>query len=1444
MLVLPDGEEPRRLLPRHLYLETAPAAALPDQPQLRCLYPLAVCDMDQAEVLFFNARRGDQRIEYLCYNTDRVLEHPEWAGPPQAFLAQVLKMPSKSAPPAAEPEPPPAPLPALPPRHIGEFELLSRLGKGGMGVVYRAWQASVGRQVALKCLLPSDDLRAEARFGREIRALGRVEHPHLVKIFTSGSDGDQWFYAMELIEGTTLAAVCENLQTQVESVTEVDLEKWRTTVGTACAKTREAEKFLAAAPSPPALPLRVPAENPSPAPLAGASYVTQVVELVRQAADAAHTLHEAGVVHRDIKPGNIMVGAEGTRAVLMDLGLAQLADEKDGRLTRTRQFVGTLRYASPEQVLAVGKLDRRSDVYSLGVTLWELLTLRPMYRATEAETPTPELMRRILTWSYGLKRFVRRQRQRLALVVGVIVLQVLLVAGLYGLLVHSRDKGDTRSADTDGAGPAIAVASPASEPERPVPTDPGGKRRALLIGCGNYPLLGPRFQLRGVGNDLVLMHKLLREKLLFAEEDIVTVADARATHERIVSEIRRLADLTAAGDRLVIYLSGHSTLDREPKETTNAATAAAEPESIYLPADVRSWNGESKAIPGAISSREFADWIKALVDRGGFVWLIYDCCHGGFGLSPELPSPAPSGQGGAAFLYAAGSREATFERSLPENSPDAKWHGLFTYSLNQVLTQAAVPIRYAELAQRIRAQIVASGLTSPRPWAAGGHRDHPILDDKAWAKPLPLLVSPSPQGGLILNAGSLHGLTPGMVLAGKPLAGKDQVLGYVRITAVQDFAARAESCPYAGVPVLPNLREPLRCELVRTNYGDLRLRLWVGNVTREKREAVPEDRRQHLTGQIQELVRQASLPVELTEESKGAHWEVQLGSLKAGDLFLTPHLENRVLLRGITILDERPDCPLIGPIPAEKAGNELPRALGRVARAQNLMAVTELLAGEWHRRGSGLDIGLQLVRFRDETDQSGQPIGGDGGQVRLRKDDLFAVRIENFNTRPVDVTLLHVDGKDYTLRAQFPAAGKRSEVRVAAGETLTTPRQRAQGDGTWEQHLLLIAVAVQGRPVDFSFLTQPTLETARKAADPATLNQTLDSPFGRFLQNALYAASDSRGLETEAIGRLGLRRLTWQTMGRDEGAYWLGRHLRHAEQGAWAEAAAEYVRAVTELQSFALSAEGWWPLRDRPHYVRESARIHWQEVLTDLDQVIATGKASWWAWRARGLARIARREWKQAAADFTRAAELQPTDWESWRAAARANVEAGQWDKAGLACSKAIELKPDDWGGWYLGAIASRQLGQYERVASDLSKALELGAQGWAVWAYRGLAYTVLGRWQEAEADCSKALQRERELYPELYLVRYLARAQLGRSDDAEADYAKAVAATAALDAPAVGWWELPWRTILSGSVSWEEIGLDLGRALGTEKDEAAARQAHGSAPQSWRCFACAAQTD
>jgi serine/threonine protein kinase len=406
----PANESARLPRPEQVYLDGSARDAASAM-ALASLRPLLVYDSKLEEVLFLNARRSRLRCEYLCFTTGEQQERDELEGEQRALLARLLGMggsidsaefvrwaeASRAGDEPDEPSAGAAVPAARPPHRVGEFELLSELGHGNMGTVYRAWQPSLGRQVALKVVARSDE-KAIARFRREVRALGKVDHPNLVKIFTSGFDTEPRSYTMELVEGASLANVCETLHDRGTGAAAVDLGTWREAVSSACAEARKVEKPLSD-------PRPEGTESVSPTgvrqssassvqPPSGRDYVRQVVALVRQVALAAQALHSAGVVHRDIKPGNIMLTADGAQAVLMDLGLAQLADDVEGRLTRTWQFIGTLRYASPEQVLSAGALDHRSDIYSLGATLWELLTLRPIHDATDA-TPDPVLMRRI-----------------------------------------------------------------------------------------------------------------------------------------------------------------------------------------------------------------------------------------------------------------------------------------------------------------------------------------------------------------------------------------------------------------------------------------------------------------------------------------------------------------------------------------------------------------------------------------------------------------------------------------------------------------------------------------------------------------------------------------------------------------------------------------------------------------------------------------------------------------------------------------------------------------------------------------------------------------------------------------------------------------------------------------------------------------------------------------
>lgn len=335
---------------------------------MTALHPLLAFDAETEIVLFMNCRRGQDRAEMLCYTTGQL-------SPSDPDQPPISHEPSEA-------------------KWIGEYELRSELGRGAMGVVYRAWQSSLQRDIALKAQPRIGDTKADARFRREIRALGRVDHPNLVKVYTSGTDGDQFYYTMELVEGAPLASVSDAL-TSVAGSTDADVPTWNQALDQACVAARAAEKPIDAKHEKTDM-LEEIDRVPSPGPSRQSAgrrrnHVDQVVPLLRQVAEAAHALHEHGVVHRDIKPGNVLVNADGSKAILMDLGLAQLADDVEGRLTRTRQFVGTLRYASPEQVLAAGAIDRRADVYSLGATLWELLALRPLFDATES-TPTPQLM--------------------------------------------------------------------------------------------------------------------------------------------------------------------------------------------------------------------------------------------------------------------------------------------------------------------------------------------------------------------------------------------------------------------------------------------------------------------------------------------------------------------------------------------------------------------------------------------------------------------------------------------------------------------------------------------------------------------------------------------------------------------------------------------------------------------------------------------------------------------------------------------------------------------------------------------------------------------------------------------------------------------------------------------------------------------------------------------
>jgi eukaryotic-like serine/threonine-protein kinase len=266
---------------------------------------------------------------------------------------------------------------------LGDFRILREIGRGGMGVVYEAEPISLGRIVALKVLpfAATMDARGLQRFQNEARAAASLHHPHIVPVHAVGCDRGVHYYAMQLIKGQSLDVVLRELRGLRASRKS---EQLRAPGGTAPSQARDVAPTIDRLPAhDPATLQDVQPQASTLAMLDPKEQVRRIVELVIQAAQAIEYAHELGIVHRDIKPANMLMDTCGNLWIT-DFGLAQIG--ADTRMTLTGDMVGTLRYMSPEQ--AEGRraiLDQRADVYSLGVTLYELLTLEPAVRGHSRE---------------------------------------------------------------------------------------------------------------------------------------------------------------------------------------------------------------------------------------------------------------------------------------------------------------------------------------------------------------------------------------------------------------------------------------------------------------------------------------------------------------------------------------------------------------------------------------------------------------------------------------------------------------------------------------------------------------------------------------------------------------------------------------------------------------------------------------------------------------------------------------------------------------------------------------------------------------------------------------------------------------------------------------------------------------------------------------------------
>jgi hypothetical protein len=684
-------------------------------------------------------------------------------------------------------------------------------------------------------------------------------------------------------------------------------------------------------------------------------------------------------------------------------------------------------------------------------------------------------------------------------------------------------------AKSSAAPPANAAKSPAAKARAPQAAGQAAnhagarpsKHRALLVGCTKYDHLDQN-DLEGPANDVRLFRSLLVDHFEFKDAPITILADipeakGRPTRANIAAAFKELIDQAQPGEDVVILLGGHGFYlpDVNPNEND------PEPDGLdecFLPCDTQPFNASSETIGNAIRDDELSAWITAIRDKGAFVWAIIDSCHSGTGgrnafeiarrITPEklgipkevdqewrnrgersrggkikehlVDAPRKSGQGEWIAMYGAQSTETAPEMMLPKDVPykDQQYHGLLTFMIRKVLTQANTKLNYGELMQAIQQEYNAlRGSKGPTPLAEGSALDRAVLGDHEWPGRTKVEVVRR-DDGLYLTGGTIHGVRKGMVLAVfKQVPGDDSVPdGYVKIDECFPLESVVSPCSENGTPIRSLATGFVR--IARPDYSFLSA-LNVGiDPLDDKTDAA------QLSQSIQAAGAQSGeMPpglVKLQVGRENADWLIVSQNRQ---LYLTPPSgwgdEPKIRSAGPAIAVPGPEY---GPFPADDVSGVV-SALGKVAKAQSLLRLVPSSQSSGSRR---VNVLFELRRHADFEDLTGTAIELGSGPPIIENGETIGVHLKNNSRKQVDVTLLYVDAA-YGINAWFPEPGN-VDHRIEAGKSVGPPairRIRINGETTsGMEHIVMIACEAKGPPANYTWLAQGSLTPRGSSSTP------------------------------------------------------------------------------------------------------------------------------------------------------------------------------------------------------------------------------------------------------------------------------------------------------------------------------------------------------------------------